>query len=779
MPRKSSFLMGFETGQDLYSQGFQQSQQRLQTQQRNQQLKLQQDSQAQRGKLLDMQLRGEELQLGERTRKLNVEADYRKRSSAALLEMQDAVAGARTQQGEAQAWYENRDKLEPEIQLDPENRKYYETWVQKGVLATAEGNAIMAEEQDRKLLAIAKLTHQKNQRLADYTTRTTAFKITGKTYTDDADGTATAQSDIFAAQARGMYIKGGEPVPENMDLDGDGIISAAEVDAAQGDVVGLGRGRAATLLEEKRAHDEKLIGARGVEQRKLEKEKQAGEAAVSTALAHSRAHTFGHTPEQKNSILMTAVLGGGKLEHYKIADEQFASLVQMKRSQIKGMILDPKTHNITDIDVIRLSGANDRLLGDTPRQQLSKAWAVRTQISQLKESGFIDSVDTGKISAKINKFTSWFNTEGSKNVAVLNGLLDAIIPNLARGVYGEIGVLTDADIQTYKKTFVALSNDELVNKILYDKTKEFVDTSIRRQLLTAARDGFNVSGRTSDFGELTGTSLSPHIREMISPGGGGQGGVRPRAEGSERPPNPVVPQVNDKNFDTADDASFATLVRAVSLPFGTKFTGVTVAGKPYKVLQDAGFREDAREWAELNIGKQYNDPERGLTDYVHPSWLKELGMEGAEETEEPTPEVTTPEATTPAAATPEEPTEEPAAETDPDGEEVVDKITQDYINDQEYEDEAAPAPAPTETMEPPPVTTATGSTPSAPGSSLVIRESKGDAPFSGAKGAFTAGTYKGKKGKIFRRTDGKYEFESGDSSWTLTRAEARGFAPSR
>ena len=42
MPRKSSFLMGFETGQNLYNQGFSQAQQRLQAKQRKQQLKLQQ-----------------------------------------------------------------------------------------------------------------------------------------------------------------------------------------------------------------------------------------------------------------------------------------------------------------------------------------------------------------------------------------------------------------------------------------------------------------------------------------------------------------------------------------------------------------------------------------------------------------------------------------------------------------------------------------------------------------------------------------------------------------
>jgi hypothetical protein len=771
--------MGFETGQDLYNKGFQRSQQRLQTQQRNQQLKLQQDSQAQRGKLLDMQLRGEEQRLGEKTRQLNVAADYRKRSSAALLEMQDAVAGARTQQGEAQAWYENRDKLEPEIFLNPDNRKYYETWVQKGVLATAEGNAIMAEEQDRKLLAIAKLTHQKNQRLADYTTRTTAFKITGKTYTDDADGTATAQSDIFAAQARGMYIKGDEPVPENLDLDGDGRISAAEVDAAQGDVVGLGRGRETKAKDLEWEH-KKTLATMAIEGRET---LAAQKAEAARVLAMSAQFGTGMTSGVRDQAVVDAALTGSMsmVDLTKI-DSQLASAAGMKRIEFTQIVQDPKTRGV---DAIALSGVFGQTMGVSEKQQLMKAMSVKGQIERLGSGGYIDAVNTGRWNNKTAEVRAWFNTEGSRDLQVLEGLLNAVIPNLARGVYGEIGVLTDKDVDLYKGTFISPKNEEEVNKALFGLTQKLVDGAIMRQLEMGATGGSNVSGYRGYYEKLTGTHLSPHIEKMISPGGGGQGGMRPGG-GSPRPsapPVPAPPQVNGQNFDTDEDAATAAVMMAASLPPGTPFTDVTVGGAARNVVPN---NQDVREWAEQYIGRQYDHPEKGWTDYVDRGWIEKWEKE--DKAKAPTPEATTPKPTEPEAAPSARrmdpsvnvpPTTAPAPATDPDGEEVVDKITQDYINDQEYEDEAAPAPAPTETMEPPPVTTATGSTPSAPGSSLVIRESKGDAPFSESKGAFTAGTYKGKKGKLFRRTDGKYEFESGDSSWTLTKAEVRGFAPSR
>ena len=538
MPRKSSFLMGFETGQDLYNKGFSQAQQAAQMKQRNQQLKLQQDSQAQRGKLLDMQLRGEKQRLAENTRQLNVAAVNRKTAAAAVVEFKEVIELGKTQEARTQNWYAGRSKYEQLIFKDPDIKKGYETWKESEILDTISYQTIKAEKEDQLLESVAKTRWNQTKREGDFKTRDLAKKITGKDYPGTPEGTATAQSDIFSARARGMYIKGGEPVPENLDLDGDGRISAAEVDAAQGDVVGLGRGREATLLEEKRAHDEKLIGARGVQARLLDDTKTANDAAIDRAATLARLHMFGDP-----KVLAVATFGGGKIANFKIADEQFAGQVEMQRNQVRGMIRSPKANNLSAIDIVRMSGVNEKGLDVSARQQLGKALAVREQIAQLKAGGYIASVDTGKVSAKMNKVAAWFNTKGSKDIAVLNGLLNTIIPNLARGIYGEIGVLTDKDIETYKGTFVGLSNDEFVNEVLYDVTKKFVNAQIESQLVDAARDGYDVSARTSQFGELTGTHLSPHIEKMISPGGGGQGDMRPGGGESGRPPGPVVPRM--------------------------------------------------------------------------------------------------------------------------------------------------------------------------------------------------------------------------------------------
>jgi hypothetical protein len=85
MPRKSSFLMGFETGQDLYNKGFSQAQQAAQ-------MKLQKDAADQRGKMLDMQLRTAAHEEEKRNR---YESD-RKTAEKAFAEASSLMAGADT-----------------------------------------------------------------------------------------------------------------------------------------------------------------------------------------------------------------------------------------------------------------------------------------------------------------------------------------------------------------------------------------------------------------------------------------------------------------------------------------------------------------------------------------------------------------------------------------------------------------------------------------------------------------------------------------------------------
>ena len=85
---------------------------------------------------------------------------------------------------------------------------------------------------------------------------------------------------------------------------------------------------------------------------------------------------------------------------------------------------------------------------------------------------------------------------------VLGRALSALVPNLARGVYGEVGVLTDADIRTYTKTIPNLSQTDDVNKLVLAMTIDTLAGGYKRQLATQAAAWRDVSSFTGVYKEL-------------------------------------------------------------------------------------------------------------------------------------------------------------------------------------------------------------------------------------------------------------------------------------
>lgn len=711
MPRKSSFLMGFETGQDLYNKGFSQAQQAAQMKQRNQQLKLQQDSQAQRGKLLDMQLRGEEQRLAENTRQLNVAAVNRKTAAAALLEYKDEIASGRTVDERTLNWYSLRSKYEPLIFKDPEIKKGYETWKEAEIVDTQTYQTIQTEKENRNFKANAKLRFGQIQEESNSKVIIEAMRFfPGKTYTFDGDGAATAYSDLLRAEAVNALTAAGLP-PGEVDINKDGRVTPDELAAAQGQVVKAGKAetKAEKDLDYERRKELAELGFKGRKELAQETSKLKRLESLN-----EQATLFGESGFEAAKI-NAALSGKTSLTELGKINKGLAASAGILRLKLEQIAQNPDTPGV---DAIRVSSVFTNDLGTSEKAQLNKALSVKGQIERLGEGGYIEAVNTGRFQNKVAEVKAWFNTKGSRDLAVLEGLLNAVIPNLARGVYGEIGVLTDKDVDLYKGTFISPKNDEEVNRALFGLTEKLVHGAIKRQLKTSANGRINVSGYRDVWEELTGEQVSPHVQEMISPTGAS--GAPDMGQGAGRPSQPRLQQMVSiepgQKFETEEQWRDALEIGAAAYPVGKKFSGLMVGDANAKAI--APDPAKVKEWSQQFVGRTRHDG----SPAVHPSWIEKWEKE--DEANAPTLEATTPKPTEPEEAPSARrmepsvdvpPTTAPAPATDPDGEEVVDKITQDYINNQEYEDEAAPAPAPTETMEPPPVTTATGSTPQAPG----------------------------------------------------------------
>lgn len=142
------------------------------------------------------------------------------------------------------------------------------------------------------------------------------------------------------------------------------------------------------------------------------------------------------------------------------------------------------------------SGANKKDLDATERQSLSKARTVIGQLDSL-QTNISGQNKTGFIKGKTNNLLEKFGLNA--DVGVINAQLQAVVPNLARGTYGEVGVLTDNDIANYRKTLPRLDRPQDQNDAVMALTLKTVLNSIENTLSTASNSNINVSGWTNDY----------------------------------------------------------------------------------------------------------------------------------------------------------------------------------------------------------------------------------------------------------------------------------------
>lgn len=114
---------------------------------------------------------------------------------------------------------------------------------------------------------------------------------------------------------------------------------------------------------------------------------------------------------------------------------------------------------------------------------------IQTIVGQAETlTGLINSVDTGPI-VGIIKSVNPYDTKAQ----LMKSAITAIVPKLARGVYGEVGVLTDADIENYSRTIANLKNTTDVNKAVMAMTLDIATRSLANQLNSLSAGGRDVS----------------------------------------------------------------------------------------------------------------------------------------------------------------------------------------------------------------------------------------------------------------------------------------------
>lgn len=107
---------------------------------------------------------------------------------------------------------------------------------------------------------------------------------------------------------------------------------------------------------------------------------------------------------------------------------------------------------------------------------------------------------TGIIQGRLRTLASQLG--GDTNAATINATIQGLIPTVARGIYGEVGVLTDADIANYKKTVGGINTPEDANRAVRYLLTDTLEKTYSNTIIDAARNQQNVSGFVDDYDSI-------------------------------------------------------------------------------------------------------------------------------------------------------------------------------------------------------------------------------------------------------------------------------------
>lgn len=224
----------------------------------------------------------------------------------------------------------------------------------------------------------------------------------------------------------------------------------------------------------------KAMGGSASDYAKIEDAQSTGEVAA-TGFMTSR-------EEQLGVQLQQAQLGQIGLEN-KLTQTQIDQLTNQLSFTSTG--IDPATESI----IASSSQYGDQRLTDSQLekiQQSTNALGSLESLQTLLGQGEDGISLTGPITGRVR--TLILQLGGDADAAAIKATIQGLVPTVARGIFGEVGVLTDTDIENYKKTLPNLnSTDEqnrLVTLIMYD----VLSRSLKNTLVTNAQNQVNVSG---------------------------------------------------------------------------------------------------------------------------------------------------------------------------------------------------------------------------------------------------------------------------------------------
>ena len=199
---------------------------------------------------------------------------------------------------------------------------------------------------------------------------------------------------------------------------------------------------------------------------------------------------YSRTIERKQREAESKYGGGGMSQFYGSKPSELSPGVRERYIIDRNKFFDKATATKDNEKIVEAS----YVWGDSPSQSesesLDKYKFTTDRLSEL--SDLLKNESTGPMVGFWRQFKSGLGFDDK--ALLIKAQITKIIPGLARGVFGEVGVLTDQDVAMYAKTIGNLNTPEEVNKVLTEAAMKMVSRGFENKLSTLAKSRKNVSG---------------------------------------------------------------------------------------------------------------------------------------------------------------------------------------------------------------------------------------------------------------------------------------------
>jgi hypothetical protein len=119
--------------------------------------------------------------------------------------------------------------------------------------------------------------------------------------------------------------------------------------------------------------------------------------------------------------------------------------------------------------------------------KLSQFDSVKMSMDEIKTT--MKGIDRGPITGFLREKNPY-----DVDAQYLNKLVESVVPGLARTVFGEVGVLTDADVKRYKEMVPNMKTEQQVAEALIKMLDKKITASYDGYIKTAKKAGYDVGG---------------------------------------------------------------------------------------------------------------------------------------------------------------------------------------------------------------------------------------------------------------------------------------------